>query len=362
MRISYEKLHTYCEWIFEKYGFSEEDSRKTADVLLQADLFGIESHGISRIQKYINLIEQGILHVDAKPEMIKETPISAVIDAHSSIGQPQAVKAMELAIKKAKQQGIGMVQLRGSNHYGIAGYYALLAAREGLLGVSMTNTEAIMVPTFSAQPLLGSNPIAFAMPKADGIPFLYDGATTVITRGKVELYRREGRELKDGWTVGANGKIETDPGRALSEIREKSGGILPVGGIGETYAGYKGFGYAMICEIMTSVLSGSVSSIDKKDRGDTSQCFYAIDYGIFGEKEEIEQRMQKLADDIHKARKADGCSRIYIAGEKAFAREKENKNLGVPISQTTYHQLCEIGEKLNLPKLEEEPEEEKPKE
>lgn len=351
MRISYEKLHRYCVQIFEKYGFSGEDSQMTADVLLQADLFGIESHGISRIRKYIDLLDEGIIQVDAKPEIIRETPLSAVIDVHSAIGQPQAVKAMQMAIKKAKEHGIGMVQLRGGNHYGIAGYYALLAAREGLLGISMTNTAAIMVPTFSAQALLGSNPIAFAMPKSDGIPFLYDGATTVITRGKVELYDREKKQLKEGWTVGASGKIETDPGTVLTEIRQKSGGILPVGGAGETYAGYKGFGYAMMCEIMTSILSGGVSAIHKKERGDTSQCFYAIDYGMFGDKAETERRMQQLADDIHGAAKADGCSRIYIAGEKEFDKEKENRRLGVPISEKSYLNLCEAGKHLGIPKL-----------
>lgn len=348
MRISYEKLHRYCEQIFEKYGFSKEDSRMTADVLLQADLFGIESHGISRIRKYIDLLDQGIIQVNARPEIIKETPLSTVIDVHSALGQPQAVRAMQTAIRKAKQHGIGMVQLRGGNHYGIAGYYALLAAREGLLGISMTNSAAIMVPTFSAQALLGSNPIAFAMPKSDGTPFLYDGATTVITRGKVELYEREGRQLKEGWTVGASGTVETEPGRVLAEIREKSGGILPVGGAGETFAGYKGFGYAMMCEIMTSVLSGGVSAVHKKERGDTSQCFYAIDYGMFGEKVETEQRMQQLADDIHNAKKADGCSRIYIAGEKEFEKEKENRRYGVWISDRSYAQLCETGKRFGI--------------
>lgn len=177
---------------------------------------------------------------------------------------------MQTAIEKAKKHGIGMVQLQNSNHYGIAGYYALLAAKEHMLGVSMTNSPAIMVPTFCAEALLGSNPIAFAMP-AGKYPFLYDGATTVITRGKVELYQKTGKQLMDGW----------------------------------------------------------VFSMHKKDQGDTSQCFYAMDYGMFGDKREIENRMETLITEIHHAKKEKGQQRIYTAGEKEFEREKEYKKSGI---------------------------------
>ena len=205
---------------------------------------------------------------------------------------------MQTAIEKAKKHGIGMVQLRNSNHYGIAGYYALLAAKEHMLGVSMTNSPAIMVPTFCAEALLGSNPIAFAM-SAGKYPFLYDGATTVITRGKVELYQKTGKQLMDGGTVDETGKNEVRPDIILKNIREKrGGGILPVGGSGELQAGYKGYGYAM-------------------------------DYGMFGDKREIENRMETLITEIHHAKKEKGQQRIYTAGEKEFEREKEYKKSGI---------------------------------
>lgn len=202
---------------------------------------------------------------------------------------------MQTAIEKAKKHGIGMVQLRNSNHYGIAGYYALLAAKEHMLGVSMTNSPAIMVPTFCAEALLGSNPIAFAMP-AGKYPFLYDGATTVITRGKVELYQKTGKQLMDGWTVDETGKNEVRPDIILKNIREKTGGVF---------------------------------SMHKKDQGDTSQCFYAMDYGMFGDKREIENRMETLITEIHHAKKEKGQQRIYTAGEKEFEREKEYKKSGI---------------------------------
>ncbi len=348
MKINYEKLHRFCEKIFQKYGFNREDSFVIADVLVQADLFGVESHGVSRILKYTDLLERNVIQLDARLEIVKETELSAVLDAHSAMGQIAAAKAMQTAIEKAKKHGIGMVQLRNSNHYGIAGYYALLAAKEHMLGVSMTNSPAIMVPTFCAEALLGSNPIAFAMP-AGKYPFLYDGATTVITRGKVELYQKTGKQLMDGWTVDETGKNEVRPDIILKNIREKTGGgILPVGGSGELQAGYKGYGYAMICEIMTSIFGGGVFSMHKKDQGDTSQCFYAMDYGMFGDKREIENRMETLITEIHHAKKEKGQQRIYTAGEKEFEREKEYKKSGIPVSEKTYQELEALGKRLGI--------------
>lgn len=338
-KITKEEYEKIGKKIFTGFGFDERDSSIITDVLMQADLFGIESHGISRISKYDKLIGNGIVDIHAEPEILHETQISALVDAKSAMGQPVSYRSMELAIDKAKKHGIGMVQVRNSNHYGIAGYYALMAAREGLIGVSMTNTVAIMVPTFSAEALLGSNPIAVAVP-SDGDPFLYDGSTTVITRGKLELYKKLDKKIEHEWTIDGEGNVLNEPSRALECISGKEGGgILPIGGAGEENSGYKGYGFAMICEIMTSILSGGVTSVHKTDRGDTSHCFYAIDPGLFGKKEEIRKSLSELINDIHNAKKANGCEHIFVPGEKEFRRERERKKVGIPIHEKTINEL-----------------------
>lgn len=349
MIIKYESLHRFCSDVFQTYGFSGEESRQITDVLIQADLFGIESHGVSRIRKYIDLLESRVIRRDAKPEVIKETALSAVVDAHSAMGQLGAVAAMKLAIGKAKQQGIGMVQLRGGNHYGIAGYYALMAAKENLIGISMTNTVAIMVPTFGAKAMLGSNPIAFAMPTGKQ-PFLYDGATTVVTRGKLELYHKLDQPLKPGWTVDETGRESLQADKILDNISGKrGGGILPVGGAGEEGAGYKGFGMGLLCEILTSVLGGGVFSSGKQDKGDTSQCFYAIDYGMFGNKQSIEKHLWELTEEIRHSEKAVGQDQIFVAGDKEFAAEKQRRRDGIPLNDKTAEELNRIGNEVGVP-------------
>ena len=190
----YETLHAFCMEAFEKFGFTEAEANIIQDVLLTSDLYGIESHGMQRMVRYHKCIEKGMIHVDAKPEVVFETPVSAVIDGHDGMGQLIGHKAMTLAIEKAKQSGVGIVSVRNSNHYGIAGYYAKMACREGLIGFSCTNSEAIMVPTNGRLAMLGSNPIACAMP-AEPYDFFFDASTTVVTRRKSRC-RRAGRLIR----------------------------------------------------------------------------------------------------------------------------------------------------------------------
>ena len=347
-RISVDKYIQISTSIFTTLGFSKDDAKCITDVLLKADLFGVESHGISRIQKYLKLITNNIVNINATPELVFETPISAIYDAKSAMGQLVSNQAMNQAIKKAKKSGIGLVQVRNSNHYGIAGYYVLKAMEQGLIGICMTNTMSIMVPTFSAEALLGSNPIAFGFPGGDK-PFLFDGATTVITRGKVELYKKLGKKLPYDWTVNSEGKVEYDPDSVLASISQKQGGgILPVGGVGEEQSGYKGYGFAYICELLTSVLSGGINSIHKEDKGDTSHAFYAINPALFGDAKEILNRAEVLAQEIRSSKKALGESRVYIAGEKEFEREAYNRKHGVPISNITAIELNEIAKELGV--------------
>lgn len=211
-RISEKALRAFMERAYEKEGFEAEEARQIADVLMQADLFGIESHGAQRMMYYHQNIKSGSVDVHARAEVLRETPVSALMDGHFAMGHLTAAKAMRMAIEKAKTAGIGMVAVRNSSHYGIAGYYPLMAEREGLAAFSMTNTGPIMVPTFGREMMLGTNPMAFCMP-ADPYPFWFDASTTVVTLGKVEVYNKRGKPMPEGWTIDGAGQPCSDAHR-----------------------------------------------------------------------------------------------------------------------------------------------------
>ena len=345
--IDYNKVRKFCIEAFKGYGFSEDESVQITDVLLEADLSGIESHGIQRMIRYHKEITGGMVKIDAKPEIVFETPLSAVIEGNDAMGQTLGVKAMNIAIEKAKKSGFGMVTVRNSNHYGVAGYYSRMAAAEGLIGMSMTNTEAIMVPTFGKQAMLGTNPIAFAMP-ADPVTFSFDAATTVVPRGKLEVYVKRGNGLPLGWALDENGHDSNEPDRVLSNIINKTGGgILPLGGSGELTSGYKGYGFAMLCEIATAILSGGTTSnyiYKTPGRSNIAQCFIAIDYGMFGDKKAIEASLSKYLDEIRNSAKADGQDRIYIQGEKEAEARVRVLEEGVYLNDQTAAEMQMIGE------------------
>lgn len=345
--VDYEKLKTFCKKVFQGYGFNEEESSQITDVLLAADLSGIESHGIQRLIRYHKEITGGLVKMDARPEVVFETPLSAVIEGNDCMGQILGVKAMQMAIDKAKEHGFGMITVRNSNHYGIAGYYAKMAAEQGMIGMSMTNTEAIMVPTFGRQAMLGTNPIAFAMP-ADPVPYVFDAATTVVPRGKLEVYVKRGNGLPLGWALDENGHDSSEPERVLGNIINKTGGgILPLGGSGELTSGYKGYGFAMLCEIATAILSGGTTSnyiYKTPGRANIAHSFIALDYGMFGDKKEIEAALSKYLQEVRDSDKAEGQERIYIHGEKEAEAEKRVKKEGVSLNEKTYAEMQMIGE------------------
>ena len=346
-RLPYEQVVSFCRKAFAGYGFNEEQSAQITDVLLAADLSGIESHGIQRLIRYHKEITGGLVDVKAVPEIVKETPISATIEGNDAMGQLLGVQAMEMAINKAKQVGIGMVAVRNSNHYGIAGYYTKMAAEAGLIGICMTNTEAIMVPTFGRQAMLGTNPIAFSMP-ASPVPFTFDAATTVVPRGKLEVYAKRDGVIRDGWALDENGHPSTDATRVLNNIIGKTGGgILPLGGAGEETSGYKGYGFAMLCEICTAILSGgTTSNYIYKTPGKANIChfFMAVDYGVFGEKEDLEKALSQFLQELRDSNKAEGQERIYTHGEKEFEACQRVKAEGVSVNEKTYAEMEMIAE------------------
>lgn len=343
-------LEEFCNEAFSKFGFSSDESKIITDVLLMSDIYGIESHGMQRLSRYHKGIEKGLIKVDAEPEVVFETPVSAVIDGHDGMGQLIGDKAMKIAIEKAKTTGMAIVSVRNSNHYGIAGYYAKMACDEGLIGMSFTNSEAIMVPTFARKAMLGSNPIAIAMP-AKPYPFFFDASTTVVTRGKLEMYRKAEKPLPDGWALDKDGKPSNDAPEVLENILSKAGGgIMPLGGSEELTGSHKGYGYGMICEIFCSILSQGLTSnhthIDGK--GGTCHGFIAIDPAVFGDSKVIEENFSNFLQELRDAPKAEGQERIYTHGEKEILAIERTKKEGVAVDVKTVQEMKQMSEYLGM--------------
>ena len=348
----YQDLKDFCGKIFECYGFSAEDSQTITDVLLRADLWGIESHGMQRMIRYHGEITSGMVSVEAVPEIVHETPVSAVIDAKKCVGQTVGVRAMRAAIEKAKKSGVGMVSVRNSNHYGIAGYYADMAVKEDLIGISMTNSEAIAVPVFGRHAMLGTNPIAFGFP-ADPVNFMYDAATSVVTRGKVEIFNKLEKPLPDGWAVNAKGHVTHDAAEVLHNIiNQLGGGIAPLGGTSEMYGGHKGYGFATIVDIFCAILSSGMTSnyvATKPGENNIAHYFMAIDYGIFGNKTSIKAHLSQFLRELRESPKCEGQSRIYTHGEKEFESTSAKLEKGIPVVDKTLAEIRKMAEYHNVP-------------
>lgn len=348
---SFETLNKFCGDVFRTFGFSDGDADIITDVLLTSDLYGIESHGMQRMVRYHKGIEKGTIHLDAKPEVVFETPVSAVIDGHSGMGQLVSHFAMEKAIQKAKESGIGIVTVRESNHFGIAGYYAKMACEQGLIGFACTNSEAIMVPTFGRKAMLGSNPIAVSMP-ADPYPFFFDSSTTVVTRGKLEMYNKMGKPLPDGWAVDETGSPSADAPRVLANIVSKNGGgIEPLGGASEVTGSHKGYGYGMLAEIFSSILSLGVTSAATctfPDKTGICHGFAAIDPAIFGDPDAIRAHFDEYLQQLRDSPKAEGQPRIYTHGEKEVEAQADRLANGIQVNDGTMVELADLCNYLGL--------------
>ena len=347
---NYDLLEKFSRDAFHTFGFNNEQSRIITDVILLSDLYGIESHGMQRMVRYHKGIENGLIHVDVEPEIVFETPISAVVDGKGGMGQLISHFSMEKAIEKAEKTGIGIVSVRNSNHYGIAGYYAKMACEQGLIGFSTTNSEAIMVPTFGRLAMLGSNPIACAMP-AEPYDFFFDASTTVVTRGKLEMYNKMGEPLPQGWALDERGKPSSDAPRVLKNIVAKNGGgIMPLGGSTETLGSHKGYGYGMICEIFSSILSLGTTSDHCMENNVGGIChrFVALDPGCFGDAKAIKDHLSSYLEALRQSPRAQGEERIYTHGEKEILALAERKANGIPVNENTMVEVFNLCHYLKI--------------
>ena len=263
--------------VFEKMGVPTEDARLCSDVLLESDRRGIESHGCNRFKPiYIDRIKSGILNPVTKIDVLKETPTTAVLDANDGMGMVASKKAMDMCIEKAHKYGMGMVAVRNSSHYGIAGYWTGLAAKENMIGISGTNARPSVAPTFGVENMLGTNPLTFSMPTDEPFPFTLDCATSVIQNGKIEYYARINHDTPKGLVISREGEELTDSAEILKKIRSQQAALAPLGGFGETTGGYKGYGYSTVVEILSAALQSGLF-LKALDGTFLSDLLYALD-------------------------------------------------------------------------------------
>jgi L-2-hydroxycarboxylate dehydrogenase (NAD+) len=351
------RLAKFCTQVFVKLGVQEKDAEVTSDVLVASDLRGIPSHGVARLMRYVDGIRNKTILPDAKVTVEKETASTGVVNGGNGLGQPAGYFGMNLAIKKAKDSGLGFVTVHNSNHYGIAGYYSMMALKDDLIGISLTNSAPLVVPTFSRDMLIGTNPISVAAPAGKERPYVLDMATSVVPRGKFEVYERQDKPVPLGWAVDEKGVPSTDTKRIIDNMAKTAGGgILPLGGAGELLSGHKGYGMSLLVDILSGVLSGSdfgpwVKTLKKdgtKTHINVGHFFGAIKIENFIDLDKFKSTMDEMMLGLKDSSKAEGEKRLYIHGEKEFEKYDEYKKNGVPLQEKVITALKKLSEEMNI--------------
>ena len=355
--ISWQLADDFMTAVFEKMGVPTEDARLCADVLLESDRRGIESHGCNRFKPiYIDRIKSGILNPVTKIDILKETPTTAVLDANDGMGMVASKKAMDMCIEKAHKYGMGMVAVRNSSHYGIAGYWTGLAAKENMIGISGTNARPSVAPTFGVENMLGTNPLTFSMPTDEPFPFTLDCATSVIQNGKIEYYARINHDTPKGIVISREGEELTDSAEILKKIRSQQAALAPLGGFGETTGGYKGYGYSTVVEILSAALQSGLflKALDGKDEEGKirpyhlGHFFIAIDTEAFMGAEAFKKTCGDILRDLRGSEKAPGQERIYTAGEKEYDVWMYRKDKGVPVTEAVQKEFIGLRDEFGL--------------
>lgn len=342
---------------FVGYGIPRADAAICADVLLESDKRGIESHGVNRFKPiYLDRIKAGIQNPVTEITVVKETETTAVLDANNGMGQVVGHRAMSMAIEKAKKYGMGSVAVRNSCHYGIAGYYASMATKAGCIGMTGTNARPSVAPTFGVEGMFGTNPFTIGIPTDEPFDFMFDCATSITQNGKIEYYERIGENVHPGTIIGIDGEpVEGDAGVALKRIRNGSAALTTLGGIGEALGGYKGYGFAMAVELLSAVLSdGSYGKdLDGKDENGNirpyhlGHYFIAIDTNHFLGEELCRRKAGDIIRAVRASKKAPGAERIYSAGEKEYEIGLA-RAAGVPINESVQKEIIAIRDELGL--------------
>ena len=345
--VDFDFIEQFMIDVFVKLGVPIEDAKICADVLITSDKRGIDSHGVNRLKPmYYDRIKAGIQFPKAKPEIMRETSTTAVIEGNRGMGHSTAKHAMELAIEKAKEHGMGMVVVRNSTHYGIAGYYVLMAVEAGMIGITGTNARPSVSPTYGVEPMLGTNPLTFGMPTDEDFPFVIDPATSIIQRGKVEVHARSGEPIPPGLVIDSNGDYLTDPNEILEKILQKKASFLPVGGKAET-GGYKGYGYSTVVEILSSALQGG-AFLQAITGVNVGHFFMAIDVEAFTDLVSFKKTTGDILRALRNSKRMPNEPRIYTAGEKEHLAWLDRKDKGVPLNKSLQEELVQMRDELGL--------------
>ena len=356
--LDWKTTHDFIKDAFVGYGVPADEAEIVTDVLLESDRRGIESHGCNRFKPvYIDRIKAGIQFAQTNFEILKETETTAVVDGHHGMGQVIGHKAMSMAIEKAKKYGMGMVVVRNSTHYGIAGYYTTMAAKAGCIGMTGTNARPSVAPTFGVEGMFGTNPFTLGVPTDEDFDFNFDCATSITQNGKVEYYERIGEEIHPGTVIDIDGNpVEGDAGVALKKIRQGTAALTTLGGIGEALGGYKGYGFAMFVEFLSSILQDGAygKDLDGKDAEGNirpyqlGHFFIAIDTDHFMGEDIARKKAGDIIRGVRASKKAPGEDRIYTAGEKEHDIWLQRKDSGVPINESVQKEMNQVRDDLGL--------------
>jgi L-2-hydroxycarboxylate dehydrogenase (NAD+) len=351
---SYDQLFDFSKNVFLKIGCSEDDANLAAKVLLSADVRGVDSHGIARLSGYVRLWEAKRVNATPQIKILHQTPSTATVDGDSGLGLVVAPKAMQIAIDKAKQVGTGWVSVQNSNHYGIAGFHAMMGLDEDMIGICMTNGSALVAPTFSTERLLGTNPIAVAIPAGNQPAFVADMATTTAANGKLEILQRKSGVAPLGWIQNKEGKPSTDP----HELKA-GGALLPLGGDRE-HGSHKGYALGAIVDIFSAVLSGAnygpwvppfpayVPMPDEMPGKGIGHFCGAMRIDAFRPAEEFKQHMDKWIERFRSAKPAQGFESVLIPGDPEREIEAVRRKEGIPLLGPVVDDLNYLAEKFSL--------------
>lgn len=356
--VSWDLMENFMVDAFRAVGVPKEDAKICADVLLESDRRGIESHGCNRFKPiYIDRICAGIQKPVTEYEILKETCTTLVADAHDGMGMVASHRMMNSLIKKAETYGMAMGAVRNSTHYGIAGYWATMASDKGMIGITGTNARPSIAPTFGVENMLGTNPLTFAFPTDEEFPFVLDCATSITQRGKIEYYARTGKDTPVGMVIGHDGQPKTDSKQILKDLTNGQNALAPLGGIGEELAGYKGYGYATVVEILSAALQGGsflkmLMGLDENGQKrpyHLGHFFLVIHPEFFMGEEVFRKTAGDILRELRASQKAPGQERIYTAGEKEYLVWQERKEKGVPVGEAVQKEFIEIRDRYHLP-------------
>jgi len=354
--VDFDTLESFMSDAFSALGVPQEEAKICAGVLITADKKGFDSHGIARMKTiYYDRIKLKIQHPAARFEVVREGPATATIDGHDGMGHVIAKKSMDMAISKAEKYGMGMVAVRNSTHYGIAGYWAEMASQRDMIGITGTNARPSVAPTFGIENMLGTNPLTIGLPTDEAFPFIIDCATSITQRGKIEVYNRINRKLPEGWVIGEDGKPEVDAKEILENLINGTAALTPLGGIGEETAGYKGYGYSTAVEILSSALQGGSFlkmllgyEDGKRVPYHLGHFFIAINVSSFIDPDQFKKTAGDILRSLRNSKKMPGENRIYTAGEKEYLTFLERKDKGAPLTLKTQEEILTMRNELGL--------------